>query len=362
MPTFIPGLQLSEAFYTEAVRPILDADFPGLKHSAALVGWGSDVLGYDTAISTDHHWGPRLLLFLPEDDFEANKAAVSETLSNKLPYTFRGYSTNFGAPDAIGVRLLQDTQSGPVHHMVEIFTVGGFFEWYLGHDPREEMRPADWLTFSEHRLLGSTSGKVFHDGLGELTTTRERIAYYPREMWLYVLASQWAKIAQEEAFVGRTGHVGDERGSGIIAARLAQCLMRLCFLMERKYAPYSKWFGTAFSRLRCAGVIGPALDGVLAASSWREREARMSEAYRIVAGMHNDLGITEPLDPQVRSYYGRPYEVIFAERFVEAIRQAITSEEVKALPPNLGSASQFVDSTDLLENSEVRLRLRAVYE
>ncbi len=362
MPTFIPGLQLSEAFYTEAVRPILDTDFPDLEHSAALIGWGSDVLGFDTPISTDHMWGPRLLLFLPEENFEATKTAVNTALSNKLPYSFHGYSTSFGTPDAIGVRHQQKVTSGPVHHLVEIVTVRGYFEHYLGLDPRKELRPADWLTFSEHRLLGSTSGKVFHDGLGELTVIRQRIAYYPQEVWLYMLASQWAKIAQEEAFVGRTGDVGDERGSRIIAARLVQYLMRLCFLTERKYAPYSKWFGTGFSRLRCAGTIGPSLDGVLAASTWQEREQHMSEAYRTVASMHNDLGITEPLDPEVRSYYGRPYKVIFAERFGEAIRAAITDEEVKALPPNLGSANQFVDSTDLLENSEVRLRLRGVYE
>lgn len=361
MPAFIPGLQLSEAFYTEAVRPILDAHFPGLEHAAALIGWGSDVLGYDTLISTDHHWGPRLLLFLPEAGFEGNKEAVSEALSGRLPYTFRGYPTNFGTPDQIGVRLLKEIEAGPVQHMVEIFTVGGFFEWYLGFDPRGEMSAADWLTCSEHRLLGSTSGKVFHDGPGELSAARERIAYYPREVWLYMLASQWAKIAQEEAFVGRTGDVGDERGSRLIAARLVQYLMRLCFLMERRYAPYSKWFGTGFSRLRCAGTLGPALDGVLSASSWQEREGHLSEAYRIVAGLHNDLGVTGPHDAEVRSYHGRPYMVIFAERFVEAIREAISSEEVKALPPNIGSASQFVDSTDLLENAEVRFRLRGTY-
>ncbi|HVG00994.1 MAG TPA: hypothetical protein VND68_14235, partial [Chloroflexia bacterium] len=108
MPAFIPGLQLSEAFYSEAVRPLLEAHFPGLDHAAALIGWGSDVLGYDSVISTDHHWGPRLLLFLPEADFEGEKAEVSEALSAKLPYTFRGYSTNFGTPDEIGVRLLKE--------------------------------------------------------------------------------------------------------------------------------------------------------------------------------------------------------------------------------------------------------------
>ncbi len=47
MPEFIPGLKLCEAFYWQAVRPILDAAFPGLAHTSALIGYGSDVLGYD---------------------------------------------------------------------------------------------------------------------------------------------------------------------------------------------------------------------------------------------------------------------------------------------------------------------------
>ena len=47
-PTFIPHLELARRFYWEAVRPALDAEFPGLKHSAALIGTDSEVLGFDT--------------------------------------------------------------------------------------------------------------------------------------------------------------------------------------------------------------------------------------------------------------------------------------------------------------------------
>ena len=59
LPTFTPGVELARRFYWEAVRPVLDAEFPGLKHSAALIGTGSEVLGFDTPMSADHHWGPR---------------------------------------------------------------------------------------------------------------------------------------------------------------------------------------------------------------------------------------------------------------------------------------------------------------
>lgn len=52
MTEFIPGLNLSEYFYKYAVKPILEAQFSGLRYSAALIGYGSDVLGFDNSVST----------------------------------------------------------------------------------------------------------------------------------------------------------------------------------------------------------------------------------------------------------------------------------------------------------------------
>ena len=75
---------------------------------------------------------------------------------------------------------------------------------------------------------------------------RRLFSYYPQDVWLYILAAQWIKIAEEEAFLGRSGEVGDELGSMVIAVRQVRNLMYLCIL-EREYAPYNKWLGTAFS-------------------------------------------------------------------------------------------------------------------
>ena len=140
--------------------------------------------------------------------------------------------------------------------------------------------------------------------------------------------------------------------------RLVRDLMRLCFLMERQYAPYIKWFGTAFAQLDCAAQLVPVFARVLAANSWQDREEHLAAAYELVAGMHNDLGITDPLPAQVSQYYTRPFLVIHADRFAFAIRAAITNEEVLALPGNLGSIDQFVDSTDALHYVN---RFKAVY-
>ena len=99
MTAFVPGLELNRQFFTEIVRPLLATWFPGVAYSAGLVGYGSDALGYDTAISTDHEWGPRLLLFLGEQQYPTLYQAMSDVFRHELPVTFRGYPTNFSAPD-----------------------------------------------------------------------------------------------------------------------------------------------------------------------------------------------------------------------------------------------------------------------
>ena len=71
-PAFIPGLELGAAFYREAVGPLVGE----VPHSAALIGTGSDVLGFDTARSTDHGWGPRVQVFVDEADVAPVAAAI----------------------------------------------------------------------------------------------------------------------------------------------------------------------------------------------------------------------------------------------------------------------------------------------
>jgi len=351
---FIPGLELCERFYQEAVGPILTARFPGLAYSAALIGPGSEVLGFDTPQSTDHDWGPRLLLFLSEADYAARRGEIDGALRRELPHEFLGWPTRFGRNEDGTTALDEDA----AEHGVRMVTVQGFFTGYLAWEPDLELRAVDWLTFPEQHLRSVTAGRVFHDGLGQLEPIRARLRYYPHDVWHYLLAAQWRRIAQEEAFMGRCGQVGDELGSRLVAARLVRDLMRLCFLMERQYAPYIKWFGTAFAQLACAAHLTPILMRALDAHSWQEREKHLSSAYEFVARMHNTLGVTEPQPTQVSRYYGRPFLVIHADRFADAIRVAITSEEVLALPPNVGAIDQFVDSTDVLDDPAQFSRLR----
>ena len=364
MPDFIPGLRLSAEFFYEAVAPILEKDFPDVLYSAALIGSGSEILGYDTEMSSDHGWGPRVMLFLHEADHTRYQEAVQRSLSQQLPSTFRGYSTNFTLPDPEdnGTQLLRAADSGLVNHRVDVLTLRGFWLDYLNFDIDHAIEPIDWLTFPEQKLRSLVAGAVFHDGIG-LQEVRDRFVYYPRDVWLYLLAAGWTRIGQEEHLMGRAGSVGDEIGAALIGARLVRDVMRLCFLMERQYAPYPKWFGTAFSHLQSAASLTPVLQQTLSAASWQERQTQLNKAFEYVAVRHNQLRLTETLPVTTTPFFGRPFQVIWGEKFSRALCACITDPAVRRLAqlPLIGSIDQFSDSTDLVSDSRWRSALRNLW-
>ena len=326
---FVPGLELSRRLYTEAVRPLLARHFPALAHSAALIGAGSEVLGFDTERSTDHDWGPRLQLFLGTDHSE-----VEALLRERLPSTFGGYPL---IPIA-----------GERRHGLVVAELGDWLTGRLGFDPTGPITTVDWLATPTQTLAELTHGVVHHDGLGRLHAVRRSLAWYPDDVWRYLLACQWQRIGQEEAFVGRCGEVGDELGSTVVAARLVRDLMRLCLLMGRTYPPYGKWLGNAFARLPDARLT-PTLRSVLTATTWHDRERQLTVAYEAVARRHNELGLTPPVDAHVRPFHSRPFLVLHAERFVGALMESVTDPAIRSLPLT-GGIDQFVDNTDVLEH------------
>jgi hypothetical protein len=361
MPSFISGRELSRRFYEEAVRPLLEESFPDLLYTAALIGPGSDVLGFDTEMSMDHDWGPRLLIILRDED-EQQRDAIREMLSYRLPHEFMGYpSGSDAAPAESRTHIMRRPVTGPVKHNVIVILLRHFLAVQLGYDIDRPLEAADWLTFPSNSLLEITDGAVYHDGSGELSAWRERLAWYPFDVRLYLLASGWQRIGQEEHLMPRAGFVGDELGSAIIGSRLVRDVMNLCFLMEKRYAPYPKWFGTAFKQLNCAERLWPVLWRAQVATTWREREAALGEAYEVLARMHNALGITQSMPENVSHFYERPFQVIQGGVFAETIARQISDPEVKAIAARrlIGNIDQFSDSTDL--RGIERLKLRELY-
>jgi len=78
--------------------------------------------------------------------------------------------------------------------------------------------------------------------------------------------------------------------------------------------------------------------------------------------MHNDLGITESMKAKVSNFHNRPFRVIWADDFANAIYETIQDEEVLSLPKFLGGVDQFVNSTDVLSKPKRYPKLRNMFE
>jgi hypothetical protein len=339
MAEFRQAAEVAEGFHAEVVAPLVG----NVDYAAGLLGWGSDVLGYDTVRSTDHGWGPRLVVLVDAGQVERVRKAVDDG----LPDEYAGYPVRFG----------WDSYE-PRHH-VTVTTVGGWLREQLGFDASQGIGVDDWLVTPQQQLLGVVAGRVYADD-GRLARVRDALAWYPDQIWRWTLACQWSRIAQEEAFVQRTHEVGDELGSRVVAGRLVRDLMRLAMLQARTYAPYSKWLGTAFARLGHPDGLDVALADAVAAESYVDREQALVAAYELVARRHNALGITDELDPSPRPYFDRPAQVLHAGRFADACLATVTDDAVSR-HGLIGSIDQFADNTDVLSNPAAFRKLIAVY-
>ena len=87
-----------------------------------------------------------------------------------------------------------------------------------------------------------------------------------------------------------------------------------------------------------ASVLAP----VLAATDWHTREHHLSRAYEAIAATHNQLGLTDPVDPATRPYHSRPFQVLHAERLTAALSTRITDPAIRSLPMT-GAVDQFIE-------------------
>jgi hypothetical protein len=330
---FRPGLALAEAFYADVVAPLID-----VSHTACLLGEGSEILGYDSARSTDHEWGPRVQLFVSADHVDRVQSAIAHSLPAEydgLPTAWYSLATN------------------TVTHHIEVTT---FDEWILaqlGIDPRQGMDHAAWLGLAHQRLLYVTRGKVFRDDAGELTRVRSALAWYPTDVWRWLLASQWYLIGNTEPLIGRTLEAGDQRGARLLTAKLCKLIMHMAFLQERRYWPYDKWLGTAFAELEAAATLGPLIDAALEQTPTIGADSAISRALTTLGDRHTALALSEPVTPVIGDFQVnindavRPYPVLNTSDFVAATTAAITDPALRQLTA-VGGIDQLTHADDAL--------------
>ncbi len=352
---FIKGLALSELLYKEIVSPIISKCCPELKYAAALLGRGSEVLGLDDEISTDHNWGPRLQLFLKESDFNSVGSVLKEQFSKDLPPSFKGYSTNWSRPDKFKNQFLIASMEKKINHRIEIWTVEQYLQQLLGISSLD-LTEKDWLLLSEQGLLEFTSGKVFFDSLGELTAIRKKLSYYPEGVWYYILLSEWMHVSEELPLVGRIGSRGDELGQKIVATRLVHHIMRIGFIINKSYIPYNKWIGTLFKRLLISKSVESLLIRIINTNDWREMEENICNACLILIKEEMKLNIIPTVQVSKQKFFNRDQWTVNLDDMIIELRKRIPAS-LSSIPYPIGSINQFVDDANILTDPEFVKRL-----
>lgn len=331
------GLTLSRAYFEELIEPLTTAMYPGLPYAAGRLGAGSDVLGLDDEVSRDHDWGLRMTLIVPAPAV----TAVRSTLEAEVPDSFQGHATRFAPSGEIALRL-----------QVEVSSLADFLLPRLGFDPRRGIAVEDWLSLSGQAVLEITAGPVFRDLDGELGRARDALTWYPDDLWRYVLACDWKRLSQELPPMSRAADVGDNRGARAIAARLAQVTMHLAFLLERRWPPYAKWFGTAFRTLKSAPYLGQHLDELLSSPDDHNRQRSIAAALQQLLVVQNNLGLSS-IEQATIPFWNRPH-LHPDPGIISELLAPVGDPGLKDLRVGLGTIEQRTDNVDVLVDARRR--------
>ena len=343
----LPGAELARQFHADVVEPLLAESMPRLRYAAGRLGSGSDVLGLDDAMSRDHDWGCRLTLLVDAPDRDA-VPQIGGVLEQQLPESYRGFPVRFPV-----------TWDSSHVHKIEVATVAGFAAGRLGVDPTAEMSAVDWLVLTGQSVLEVTAGPVFVDRTDELARVRATLRWYPPDVERYVLAAGWQRLSQQMPMVGRTAVRGDELGSRLLSAQLADDLMWLAFALSRQWPPYAKWRGTAFQALGIAADLAGPLAASAAAPDWRDRESSLAEACEVLLSAQRARGLPAP-GSAVTRFWDRPFRTV-DDAIAEALLAGIADPQVSRLPAGIGSIEQWADNVDVLASPARRGALRTAY-
>ena len=325
----VKGLALSKAYFEAVGLPMLQEKYPNYisRIAAGLAGEGSECLGFDDTLSTDHDFGPGFCLWLTGEDY----ALIGERLQkdyDALAQSWQGFPVRNTTTEGTG--------------RVGVLCMDDFFEHFTGMKEavavksREDMAP--WLKASSHGLLCAVNGAVFTDPLGEFSRRREGFRHYPQPVRLALLADGLHRMAQAGQY---NYDRGQKRGDlGMMYASLTQFISAACetvYLLNDAYMPFYKWRSRGMKSLARLCGVQPLLDRLMAQCADSENTGKLIEqiCLLVVKELH-EQGLTHSED----SFLDVQQKEIL-NRMEEYFKEDAAPE--KALPPISPTKDALVD-------------------
>lgn len=246
------GLELSEAFYRAYGEPMLREQFPELYPllAAGLFGSGSECFGFDDAYSRDHDFEAGFCIFLPTENVIGRREAfLLERAYEKLPKEFEGVSRSILAP------------VGGMRHGV--FRTEEFFREKIG-TPNGILTTGQWLSVPEYALAEAVNGKLFYDGLNEVSRIRNNLSRYPEDIRKKKLAGNLLLMAQSGQYNYRRCLLhGEPAAAQLAAGEFVRSAISTVFLLNGVYQPYYKWSFRAMRKLPRLSLLAETMEFLL---------------------------------------------------------------------------------------------------
>lgn len=331
----------SHDFWSEIVLPLLTGHYPAetAQMAAGFFGYGSEVLRLDDEYSTDHHFGLRVNILLPQALMDAKGKAIEETLAALLPHTWRGRELREGYTRTKGVAL-----ASLDHHLLS--TIG------LDHPPQTL---TEWLTIPEEDITHVIAGEVWHDPSGQFSAVRHALLnYYPEPVRLRRLA-HWSRYFSGMGVYAlkRALLRNNTLYASTTFARSLRWGVQMAFMLDRTYYPYDKWLTEMFHRLP---RMGPRLAHIVdkapqLSTGWEEKLQLLHEMSDILDQAMVEDGLIAP-HPRYKASATSGYRLL-ESAYAELIQKCPT--EIKTLVPQWEQVhwesfhSGFVDQVDIAD-------------
>ena len=271
----LTGLEIAEivAKYTSE---FIKAKYPDLysRICLALVGVGSECLGFDDEISEDHDFSSRCQLFLDDSDYKTYKSDLESSLK-------------------IFCKDLESLTSNLKDVNVEIMPIPNFYKYYtlFENGPKTE---SEYRKVPMDLLCVATNGKVFLDNLGKFSEIRNRLLnFYPEDIRLKKIAFQLNKMAQSGQYnYNRMIKRGDTVAANIAQGEFVKHYLEFVHLLNKKYMPFYKWSYRSACSLEILGNFTQKNLKKLSEASIYEKESVIEEICLTVVNTLNELGLS----------------------------------------------------------------------
>lgn len=341
MNTGTPIIAESRDFFTEVVEPLLSRAFQSESRemAAGFFGYGSEVLGLDDEFSTDHHFGLRVNVLVPESIYKTMGRAIEDRLASDLPQSWRGRELREGYTRTKGVAL-----ASLEHHLAS--TIG------ITHAPASN---AEWLAIPEEDIAHVIAGEVWHDPSRQFSNVRAALAnYYPEPVRLRRLAHWCRYFSGMGVYALKRALLRDNLlYASTTFARALRWGVQIAFLLDHTYYPYDKWLTVMFRRLpRMAGRLAAIVDEAPRLETpWPRKLALLEQMSDVLDATMVEDGLISP-HPRYRASPTSGYRLL-ESAYAELIKKC--PADIKMAVPQWEQVywesfhSAFVDGVDLAD-------------